>query len=200
MQLRTLVLSPSEDSVSWIKFANLCRKAGRYSLAEKALNNLLSDQASSDTQIRAPPAVVYAHLKLLWAIGDKNESLAYLTDVCANLSREIGLDDPRKTITGDREAIEDIRHLLARAYLKQGEWRQQLQPEWNPDVIDEVVHCYRVATQLDPRWYKAWHTWALCNFEVINYLERQDEQEDNRDEDAQARLLFAHILSAVEGE
>ena len=30
---------------------------------------------------------------------------------------------------------------------------------------------YAIATELDPEWYQAWHTWALANFEVVNQLE-----------------------------
>ena len=34
-----------------------------------------------------------------------------------------------------------------------------------------ILQDYAVATELDPEWYQAWHTWALANFEVINQLE-----------------------------
>jgi FKBP12-rapamycin complex-associated protein len=38
----------------------------------------------------------------------------------------------------------------------------------------DVLKSYKKATQLDPEWYKAWHTWALANFEVIQHLEGQE--------------------------
>jgi FKBP12-rapamycin complex-associated protein len=44
LQVRTLVLSPEEDSAMWIKFANLCRKNERMALAEKTINSLLSPE------------------------------------------------------------------------------------------------------------------------------------------------------------
>jgi FKBP12-rapamycin complex-associated protein len=28
-----------------------------------------------------------------------------------------------------------------------------------------------MATELDPEWYQAWHTWALANFDAITQLE-----------------------------
>lgn len=31
---------------------------------------------------------------------------------------------------------------------------------------------YLYATHLDKEWYKAWHTWALANFEVITFYEK----------------------------
>lgn len=49
-----------------------------------------------------------------------------------------------------------------------------------------------MATELDPEWYRAWHTWALANFEVITQLEV-----------SQYGLSSAHfttyIIPAVEG-
>ncbi|KAK0558631.1 phosphatidylinositol kinase- protein kinase tor1, partial [Tilletia horrida] len=30
----------------------------------------------------------------------------------------------------------------------------------------------RRTTQLDRNWYKAWHAWALANFDVITYQGR----------------------------
>ena len=44
LQVRTLVLSPDDDPVMWIKFANLCRKNDRMPLAEKTINSLLSPE------------------------------------------------------------------------------------------------------------------------------------------------------------
>lgn len=41
LQVRALVLSPTDDPVMWIKFANLCRKSDRIILAEKTINSLL---------------------------------------------------------------------------------------------------------------------------------------------------------------
>ena len=53
-----------------------------------------------------------------------------------------------------------------------------------------------MATELDPRWYKAWHSWALCNFEAIAHLESLDAGGDSKCSDA----MLQHILSAIEGE
>jgi FKBP12-rapamycin complex-associated protein len=55
-----------------------------------------------------------------------------------------------------------------------------------------VLNDYALATELDPGWYQAWHTWALANFEVITSLEV-----------SQQGLASAHfttyIIPAVEG-
>ncbi|KAG2354260.1 hypothetical protein BDR07DRAFT_1382356 [Suillus spraguei] len=41
--------------------------------------------------------------------------------------------------------------------------------------VKDVLHLYLLATHYDPNWYKAWHTWALANREVICHLESQKE-------------------------
>jgi len=34
------------------------------------------------------------------------------------------------------------------------------------------LHAYRSATQLDSKWYKAWHHWALFNYEIVSFNQR----------------------------
>lgn len=53
-----------------------------------------------------------------------------------------------------------------------------------------------MATELGPRWYKAWHEWALCNFEAIAHLESLDTEVDSKC----TGEMLQHILSAIEGE
>ena len=61
--------------------------------------------------------------------------------------------------------------------------------------VDDILHCYFLATHYDPTWYKAWHTWALANFEVIGHLESQVEHRS-----VNKAGLVAHVVQAVEGE
>ena len=60
----------------------------------------------------------------------------------------------------------------------------------------EILHLYLLATHFDPTWYKAWHTWALANFEVISFMETQTE---NKTTDIPGNELAAHIVQAVTG-
>lgn len=61
--------------------------------------------------------------------------------------------------------------------------------------IKEILHSYWLATHYDPKWYKAWHTWALANFEVVGYLESLTEDRS----DVPSNDLAVHIVQAVEG-
>ncbi len=63
--------------------------------------------------------------------------------------------------------------------------------------IKDILQSYYLATHYDPAWYKAWHTWAMANFEVVGFLE---DQQFNKINDVPGNELAAHIVSAVTGE
>ncbi|KAI0461879.1 hypothetical protein LJB42_004483 [Komagataella kurtzmanii] len=177
LKVRALVVKPKQDMEMWIKFANLCRKSGRLGLAEKSLNSLL-DEGDSDNPrpSRAPPQVVYAQLKYMWASGQQRAALSHLIDFTSKLSRDLGLNEneaitqPLPTeVPGAAKHVEEYTKLLARCYLKQGEWKVTLNPNWrNEEATGSILGSYLLATHFDSNWYKAWHNWALANFQVIS--------------------------------
>lgn len=177
LKVRSLVVQPKQDMETWIKFANLCRKSGKLKLAEKALNTLLEDTSSISPSIpaKAPPPVVYAQLKYLWATGSHQEALRYLIGFTSRMTHDLGLD-PSNMIAQSvgqntnlsAANVEEYTRLLARCFLKQGEWRVALQPNWRSENPDAILGSYLLATHFDNNWYKAWHNWALANFEVIS--------------------------------
>lgn len=176
LKVRALVVKPKQDMEMWIKFANLCRKSGRLGLAEKSLNSLLDEGDPQNLRpSRAPPQVVYAQLKYMWATGQQNEALNHLVDFTSKLSKDLGLNEneaitqPLPTETpGVSKHVEDYTRLLARCYLKQGEWKVALQSNWQKEDSSGILGSYLLATHFDSQWYKAWHNWALANFEVIS--------------------------------
>ena len=178
LKLRSLVIKPKQDMHIWIKFANLCRKNNKLNLAEKALNSL-SDEILGPHIIpsKATPSVVYAQLKYLWACGSKQEALRYLIGFTSKMAHDLGLDPSNmiaQTVNSNATIssayIEDYTKLLARCFLKQGEWRIALQSNWRIDNPDAILGSYLLATHFDGNWYKAWHNWALANFEVISAI------------------------------
>ncbi|KAI0272361.1 atypical/PIKK/FRAP protein kinase [Gloeopeniophorella convolvens] len=192
LQVRTLVLSPDDDPAMWIKFANLCRKSERMLLAEKTINSLLSQER------KAPPNVVYAQLKYMWASGSKEESLNFLRQFAASLSKDL---ESETTQRGQRSGVskqklDELAKLLARCYFKQGEWQMELSDSWSTRNVKDILHSYLLATHYDPNWYKAWHTWALANFEVVNHLLNQGEV---KTQDVMGATLIPHINPAIQG-
>ena len=57
------------------------------------------------------------------------------------------------------------------------------------------MHSYYLATHYDPGWYKAWHTWALANFDVVGFMEAQSDDKT----DIPGNELAVHIVQAVDG-
>jgi FKBP12-rapamycin complex-associated protein len=82
--------------------------------------------------MRAPPHVVYAHAKYMWAHGEQDESLTFLRQFATNLASDLQPENPeRGSRTGvQKQKYEELSRLLARCYFKQGEWEASLNPEW----------------------------------------------------------------------
>ncbi|KAG5352410.1 hypothetical protein C0989_002441 [Termitomyces sp. Mn162] len=202
LQVRTLVLDPETDPVMWIKFANLCRKSERMALAEKTINSLLSPTQrhhSQGTHTKAPPNVVYAQLKFMWATGAREESLGFLRQFSASLSRDLAVETGDNPIHVDvpKHKLTELSKLLARCYFKTGQWQVELADNWGARNVEDILQSYYLATHFDPTWYKAWHTWALANFEVISYMEVQTQ---NRSLEGSGNGLVAHVVQAVDGK
>ncbi|TRM60259.1 armadillo-type protein [Schizophyllum amplum] len=197
LQVRTLVLNPEDDPDMWIKFANLCRKNDRMALAEKTIRSLLSPRAIHGYDlhhVKAPPNVVYAQLKYMWACGNCDESLQFLREFSDKLQADV--KDPRTQASPDKHVLSA--KLLARCYFKQASWQAQRNEEWHKDdpLRQDIMASYWRATQNDTQWYKAWHTWALANFEVVGAIENQPE---TRVTDIPGDTLAAHVKQAILG-
>ncbi|KAK3375945.1 armadillo-type protein [Lasiosphaeria ovina] len=86
--------------------------------------------------------------------------------------------------------------LLAKCYLRQGEWMVTLnKDDWQYTQRQDILNCYSKATQYHPKWYKAWHAWALANFEVVQALASRGDQE-SRGEQA---IIVQHVVPAIRG-
>lgn len=135
----------------------------------------------------------------MWANGAKESSLTYLRQFSSNLSRDLQAPDDTHTHPWiARERKNQLSKLLARCFFKQGQWQIQAQSSegWVATDANTIINCYVMATQHDPDWYKAWHTWALANLDVITYLEGQPE---NRFNDSPPDNLAKHVVQAIEG-
>lgn len=200
LRVRSLVVKPKQDMQIWIKFSNLCRKSGRMGLARKALNSLLEDGGVPDhpNTARAPPPVVYAQLKYLWATGSQKEALLHLVGFTSRMAHDLGLDPnnmiaqsaPQKTKLSPQH-VDEYTKLLARCFLKQGEWRVSLQPGWRVENPDAILGSYLLATHFDDQWYKAWHNWALANFEVISMINSRNKENVHGAEDGLLNGIFS---------
>jgi len=81
---------------------------------------------------KAPPNVVYAQLKYMWASGPKEESLNFLRSFATNLSRDLEAETTQRgqRSSVSKQKLDELARLLARCYFKQGEWQMELSDSW----------------------------------------------------------------------
>ena len=63
---------------------------------------------------------------------------------------------------------------LARCYLKLGQWQESLNGI-NETTIPNVLKYYEESTVYDTNWYKAWHAYAVMNFEACLFYRHQQQ-------------------------
>ncbi|CEJ79844.1 Putative FKBP12-rapamycin complex-associated protein [[Torrubiella] hemipterigena] len=140
-----------------------------------------------------------------------DESAHRLEMASAQLSSQSGADingvdygfqnqiDPSLVSPQTQRALYDQTVLLAKCYLRQGEWQIALnQNDWqyNSSKVGEILASYAQATKYNPRWYKAWHAWALANFEIVQALTARGEGQTGRNHQ---NIIVDHIVPAIQG-
>eukprot|EP00252_Welwitschia_mirabilis_P018999 TRINITY_DN4284_c0_g1_i1.p1 TRINITY_DN4284_c0_g1~~TRINITY_DN4284_c0_g1_i1.p1 ORF type:complete len:1768 (+),score=306.64 TRINITY_DN4284_c0_g1_i1:368-5305(+) len=178
LAVRALVLPPTEDIDTWLKFASLCRKSGRISQARSTLVKLLQHDPElypeRDT-LSGPPPVRLAYLKYKWSLGDelqRIESFSCLQQLAVELegtpqSQGSLFMYPATSVSLNSSSASVP--LLSRVYLKLGTWRWALNPTLDETSIKEILDALRNATNYARGWSKAWHKWALFNTAVMSH-------------------------------
>ncbi|XP_042392379.1 serine/threonine-protein kinase TOR-like [Zingiber officinale] len=172
LTVRELVLPPSEDIETWIRFASLCRQSGRISQARSTLIKLLKydpDCSPGNWLLHGHPQVILAYLKYQWSLGDdlkRKEAFSHLQDLTLQLA-STNAHSMTPIVPGN--APNSSIPLLARAYLKLGTWKRALSPGLDDDSIQEILVSLKNATHYAKDWAKAWHTWALFNTAVMSH-------------------------------
>ena len=223
LKVRALVLTPQHIPDIWIKFANLCRKSDRMGLAERSLASL-GGGFSDDRSTHGPPQVAYARLKFNWATGNQQRALGFLREFTGRLSEEYahisvsmpngvhgermmnvnGVETGNDPHAGKRRMADSAKHakLLAKCYLRQGEWQAYLlRGDWTSpraqDFVKDILTSYHAATQYNRSWYKAWHAYALANFEVVTSITSHAEQD--RTIALPEHIVLNHVVPAIRG-
>jgi FKBP12-rapamycin complex-associated protein len=105
--------------------------------------------------------------------------------------------DPSIMSPQTQKALYDQTVLLAKCYLRQGEWLVSLnKDDWQESHLQDVLNSYSQATKYNTRWYKAWHAWALANFEIVQRLASKNEGHLSK---ADQTLVVDHVVHAVQG-
>ncbi|KAI1260688.1 TOR kinase [Xylariaceae sp. FL1019] len=107
-----------------------------------------------------------------------------------------GVEPGVSRLRSQRE-YQDHTVLLAKCYLKQGEWQATLnKSNWQNQSVQEILTSYSKATHYNPKWYKAWHAWALANFEIVQTLMSPTDRTTPRPDSS---VVINHVVPAVQG-
>ena len=220
LKVRNLVLSPQENIGLWIRFANLCRKSGRTALAEKTLASLQygasDDDVESDYYLGVPE-VTYAQHKYRFAMGDESRAMVDLRDFtndladrCSELATAVEVAEGTvqssmniyhqgrsAEIHAKRAEVSKMKTLLSKCFLRLGRWQTDFsQGDWLSEQTREVLLAHHSATQYNPSGYKAWHSWALANFEIVNAVASENRHQMSIFPQA---TIHDHVIPAIKG-
>lgn len=158
LAIREMVIPPHNDLESWIEFATLCRKTGKLGLAKKILIQLSKPVVPSFTQDGLESReekldlsrVRFAQIKLKWAEGKQEIAHQELRQFAASINSK-----------QDGQLYSRVAHLM-------GTWIKMSNETLEGEQLTAVINEFRAATKADPNWYKAWHSWAIINHDIVN--------------------------------
>ncbi|XP_075136061.1 serine/threonine-protein kinase mTOR isoform X5 [Leptodactylus fuscus] len=182
LMVQSLVVSPHEDMRTWLKYASLCSKSGRLALSHKTLVMLLGVDPALESDQPLPtahPQVTYAYMKYMWKSTRKApratqiEAFQHMQKFVSNVQLQA------QHVADDPSHKQELQKLMARCFLKLGEWQLNLQGV-NECTIPNVLEYYNAATEHDHNWYKAWHAWAVMNFEAVLHFKHQNQPREEK--------------------
>ena len=170
-----------------------------------------------------PPQVRYAQLKYMWATMQHRDAFLQLRDFTGQLSEQLSTarshlvtnsehgiggthqlngtnvaNGPAGQTAPPAKDTGALSNLLSRCYLKQGEWQLALQKgDWNRERVKDILLSFSAATQYNRGSYKAWHAWALANFEVVNFLRSEAEKETTLQ--IPQDVILDYVVPAIRG-
>jgi FKBP12-rapamycin complex-associated protein len=184
LSVHTLVIPPEGNVEGWLKFASLCRKTGKHHMCYKAITKLLRGMPDDGGIIPLDPSVD-PKITLAWVKVAFLKRHFSCQPALRRMSTRLTFENCRQYLwaTDKRQQAMEALHVMtrdqrgtsamqARCHLKSGLWLQEKDEQLNPQLFGAILHAYRNATQLDSKWYKAWHHWALFNFDVVSFHER----------------------------
>eukprot|EP00835_Amoeboradix_gromovi_P000423 NODE_15_length_42055_cov_0.634117.p1 type:complete len:2332 gc:universal NODE_15_length_42055_cov_0.634117:8372-15367(+) len=195
LKVRSLVISPSDELDTWLKFCSLCCHQNP-KLALKTLSMLFGFDPSStpiNIILESDPMIVYAYIKYLWNTDQTSSSLSLLVQLTGvlesgtnnNASLGItkiadsnltslstsGIESANKGVYG-AGITHGTRNLLAKCHYKIGQYKS-LSNEATEESIQSILKSYLLAIQYDVNYYKVWHNLAITNYEAITMVEKK---------------------------
>ena len=207
LHVRSAVIGPQTDQRTWLKYASLCRKSGRLQASHRTLVSILGSDPSDSLDIPLPtahPRATFAYCKHLWAADKQKAAFNQLHCLVKRFVQPRVLQLDHECVAAAAAAAaagrgaaasaaaagamvderlaerrREMRHLLARCYHKLGRWQESLQGI-SEKSIGPIRDYYHLATENDGTWYKAWHSWAVVNFEAVLFYKHLHQQQQQK--------------------
>lgn len=94
-------------------------------------------------RVKAPPDVVYAQLKYMWASGAQEESLNFLRQFSFNVAKDLKMEtEHMQRLGASKVRFKQLSDLLARCYFKQGQWQAELLENWGAVSLLMSYHLF----------------------------------------------------------
>jgi len=156
----------------------MCASSGEAGKAFLPLHRLLPRcfEVLNTLSSHADPRISYVSMKYLWNFNQKSEALVSMRKFVEDRSGGSSLLAGR---------------LRARCHLRIGEWTRSSTETLNESSIAAILNSYSAATEFDPSWGKAWHSWALMNYDVIQWLLDNHEKPESS--------VIKHAIPAIKG-
>jgi FKBP12-rapamycin complex-associated protein len=205
LSVRALAIPMEEDVDTWLRYASLCRRAGRLTQAADVLKRIADSLGVNPTSAEAAktaPALRYAFIKQGWASGSRVAALRELESFARVLEEH---ESP----------------LRASVYLRLGSWNLEVSGGFvdetvpstntlrvsatarlrkpasrrlssgtallsspvagvlgNKESLTKLFDTFERAVALAPDWHRAWSRWALVNYEAVVGFAKQDAKEE----------------------
>ncbi|KAJ1558803.1 phosphatidylinositol kinase- protein kinase tor1, partial [Nowakowskiella sp. JEL0078] len=214
MKVRSLVIPAKSDVEMQLRFASMCRKSDRNSLALKVLSGLLDNNSQNFTEmevISGPPKVIYSCLKYLWHIDSRERAFNQMRELCRSLAERLGVftaltSEHNVVMTPVEELVHpgtnpqvrgELLRLLSRCYRKLGEWHTPQSSIPNENAISQSLRAHRAAVRCDFRHNKAWRAWGMSQYRAFTFFEQKiPEAERPNLPDV---IISSHAIPAIQG-
>ena len=154
LKTRSLILTPKEDILSWLKYCNLCLSQSP-KLALKTLVTLYGfDPTTSTTHkiLDSDPLLVYSFIKYLWVSHKQQDALDLINAFTTKLASAPTINTK----------------LLAKCHYKTGYYKSIINQsnQLEPNTIQDILKSYSQAIQYDESYYKCWHNLAIVYYDA----------------------------------
>ena len=179
--VRSLVLTPEEDILTWMKFAAMCRKQDKGPFAKALLLQLLGYDPMTIQKGHegygggsGNPEVMFAFLKHVFASADASAELRF--DIMDRLTDMIHTDHLELQPQGSDgyEIAAPSVPLVSRAYVVLAKWRQTCcGNNLTEQHVEHLIELTNKACIFAPDWAKAWRDWAVYHLVAVSYYTEQ---------------------------